>query len=45
MEMFNCNVGAVLEVAAKVIIQGPANWYPSESEDVDFVEAFTVVRI
>ena len=29
------NVGAVLEVAAKVIIQGPANWYPPESEDVD----------
>lgn len=29
------NVGAVFEVAAKVIIQKLANWYPPESEDVD----------
>ena len=39
MIFYNCNVGAVLEVAAKVIIQGPFNLYPPKVQDGEFVDA------
>ena len=34
----SCNVGAVLEVAPKVIIQGPFNLYPPRVQDVESLE-------